>query len=129
MNSESGPLVELNEEDTKLVTLAKGARARVGAATGAAVRDETGRTYSGANVDLPSLRLGALQLAVAQAVAAGAQDCECAVVVSADGGIEAADLAAAHDLGGTHVRVLAALPSGEIRVDLPAAPSATESSS
>ncbi len=110
----------LSEEDAKLVTLARGARGRVGAASGAALRDETGRTYSGANVALPSLRLGALQLAVAQAVAAGAQSCECAVVVSSDGGIEAEDLAAAHDLGGTHVRVLAALPSGQIQVDLPA---------
>jgi len=128
VSTESGPLVDLNEEDAKLVTLAKGARARIGAATGAAVRDETGRTYSAANVNLPSLRIGALQLAVAQAVAAGAQDCECAVVVSTDGGIEASDLAAAHDLGGTRVRVLAALPSGEIHVDLPAVPNTTGSS-
>jgi hypothetical protein len=129
VSTESGPLVELNDEDAKLLTLARGARARIGAATGAAVRDETGRTYSGATIDLPSLHLGALQLAVAQAVAAGAQDCECAVVVSTDGGVEASDLAAAHDLGGTHVRVLAALPSGKIQVDLPAVLNATESSS
>jgi len=129
VTNSSEPLVELNEEDAKLVTLARGARGRIGAATGAALRDETGRTYSAANIDLPSLRLGALQLAVAQAVASGARDCECAVVVSTDGGIEAPDLAAAHDLGGTHVRVLAALPNGEIHVDLPASPSPTEGSS
>jgi hypothetical protein len=126
VSPESRAVSELDDEDAKLVTLAKGARGRVGAATGAALRDETGRTYSAANVALPSLRLGALQLAVAQAVAAGAQGCECAVVVSSDGGVEAEDLAAAHDLGGTHVRVLAALPSGEIQVDLPADLSTTQ---
>jgi hypothetical protein len=122
VSTESQSLIELSDEDAKLVTLARGARGRVGAATGAALRDETGRTYSGVNVALPSLRLGALQLAVAQAVAAGAQDCECAVVVSSDGGIEKEDLAAAHDLGGTAIRVLAALPNGDIQVDLPGAP-------
>ena len=61
----------LSEEDAKLLTLARGARGRAGAARGAAVRDETGRTYAAADVTLPSLSLTALQLAVAQAVAAG----------------------------------------------------------
>ena len=46
---------------------ARGARGRVGAAEGAAVRDDTGRTYSGATVSLASLKLSALALAVAQA--------------------------------------------------------------
>ncbi len=110
---------ELADEDAKLFTLARGARGRVGAAVGAALRDETGRTYSGANVSLPRLTIGALQLAVAQAVAAGARDCELAVVVAADGGVFDDDLAAAQDLGGDHVRVIGALPSGEIVVDLP----------
>ena len=38
------------------------------ASEGAAVRDETGRTYTAAAVALPSLRLSALRLAVAMAV-------------------------------------------------------------
>ena len=46
-------------EDQKLITLARAARARIGAPTGAAVRDETGRSYTGADVALPSLRLTA----------------------------------------------------------------------
>ena len=50
----------LSDEDAKLVTLARGARGRVGAARGAAVRDETGRTYSAADVSLPSLQVSAL---------------------------------------------------------------------
>ena len=118
-NSEANATDELDPEDAKLLTLARGARGRVGAAVGAALRDETGRTYSGANVDLPHLRIGALQLAVAQAVAAGAKDCECAVVVAADGGVFDDDLLAVKDLGGDHVRVIGALPTGQIVVDLP----------
>jgi len=73
---------DLSEEDAKLVALAKQARARIQAKEGAAVRDDTGRSYSGATVELPSTSLTALQLAVAQAVAAGARDIEAAVVVT-----------------------------------------------
>lgn len=117
-NGETGSSLELSAEDAKLVTLARGARARVGAAIGSALRDETGRTYSATNVELPSFTIGALQLAVAQAVAAGAQGCECAVVVADDGGVYAPDLAAAHDLGGAEVRILGVLPDGTVQVDL-----------
>src|SRR5262249_16957883 len=62
----------LGEEDQKLITLARSARARTGAAEGAAVRDETGRTYAAATVALPTLRLSALRLAVAMAGSSGA---------------------------------------------------------
>ena len=61
----------LSAEDTKLVTLARSSRARVGALEGAAVRDQDGRTYAAATVALPRLALTALQLAVASAAAAG----------------------------------------------------------
>jgi hypothetical protein len=71
----------LDPEDAKLVVLARSARARVGATEGAAVRDETGRTYAAATVALPSLRLDALQAAVAAAVASGAASLEAAAVV------------------------------------------------
>jgi len=74
----------LDPEDTKLVTLARGARGRVSAATGAALRDETGRTYSAADVTLSSLRISALELAIAQAVASGARGVEAAAVVTDD---------------------------------------------
>jgi len=69
-------------EDQKIITLARSARARVAAAEGAAVRDETGRTYAAAAVNLPSLRLSALRLAVAMAVSSGAADLEAAALVS-----------------------------------------------
>ncbi len=90
---------ELNPEDAKLVTLARGARGRAGAAEGAAVRDDDGRTYAAATVALPSLTLTALQAAVAMAVASGAQELEAAVVVGPSAEIDAASHAAAADLG------------------------------
>ncbi|WP_240037712.1 cytidine deaminase [Glycomyces paridis] len=74
---------DLDAEDAKLVTLARGAAGRVQQTTGAAVRDGIGRTYASAAVDLPSLRLSALQAAVAQAFAAGADKLEAAVVFGA----------------------------------------------
>lgn len=76
--------VDLSAEDAKLVTLARGARARVSASAGAALRDETGRTYAAADVALPSLGISALELAIAQAVAAGARGVEAAAVVTDD---------------------------------------------
>jgi nucleotide-binding universal stress UspA family protein len=75
---------DLDAEDAKLVTLARGAAGRVQQTTGAAVRDGIGRTYASAAVDLPSLTLTALQAAVAQAFAAGADSLEAAVVFGAD---------------------------------------------
>jgi hypothetical protein len=89
----------LGEEDQKIVTLARSARARAGAAEGAAVRDETGRTYAAATVALPSLRLSALRLAVAMAVSSGATELEAAALVSDVDAPDAADLAAVADLG------------------------------
>jgi hypothetical protein len=84
-------------ENAKLLTLARGSRGRVGADQGAAVRDLDGRTYSAASVDLPSLRLSALQVAVAMAVSSGAAGLEAAVVIAGHPG-DAAGAAAVHDL-------------------------------
>jgi hypothetical protein len=89
---------ELTAEDAKLVTLARGARARVAAAEGAAVRDQDGRTYAAATVALPSLSVTALQLAVASAVAAGATKLEAAAVVTGAPKLEGAGWAAVRDL-------------------------------
>ena len=100
-------------EDAKLVTLARGARGRAGAPAGAAVRDETGRTYSGADVRLPMLDLSALALAVAQAVSAGARGAEAAVVVGPDP--TAHDLEVLHHLGGPGLPVWACDPDGTVR--------------
>ena len=80
---------ELDPEDAKLVTLARSARVRslIGeglAAEGAAVRDETGRTYVAATVVKGPLRLPALHLAVASALASGARSFEAAAVVTSE---------------------------------------------
>jgi hypothetical protein len=90
---------EPGPEDIKIITLARAARARVAAAEGAAVRDETGRTYAAAAVALPSLRLSALQLAVAMAVSSGAASLEAAALVSDGAPVEPSDLAAVRELG------------------------------
>lgn len=74
----------LDPEDAKLVTLARSARSRTRAAQGAAVRDGDGRTYVAATVDLPSMSLSALQVAVAMAVSSGAPGLEAAVVLGDD---------------------------------------------
>jgi cytidine deaminase len=91
--------VELDPEDAKLVTLARSARARTGAAEGAAVRDDMGRTYAAASVALPSLTLTALQAAIAAAVSSGAQQLEAAAVVTEEPSVDRDSAAAAADLG------------------------------
>jgi hypothetical protein len=91
--------VELDPEDAKIVTLARSARARTGAAEGAAVRDTDGRTYAACTVALPSLRLTALQAAVAAAVASGAEGLEAAAVVTDAGELDGDSVAAVRELG------------------------------
>src|SRR5258705_8418262 len=94
---DAAPL-HLSAEDQKLVTLARAARARIGAVEGAAVRDQDGRTYAAATVALPSLALSALQAAVAAAVAAGAGTLEAAAVVTDASTVDDAGRAAVRDL-------------------------------
>ncbi|MEW1587032.1 cytidine deaminase [Micromonospora vinacea] len=103
----------LSAEDGKLVVLARGARARVGAVEGAAVRDQDGRTYAAASVALPSLTLTALQLAVASAVAAGASRLEAAVVVTEASTLDGAGHAAVRDLA-ADAPVHVAAPDGTV---------------
>jgi hypothetical protein len=95
---ELGEGERLSAEDAKLVTLARGARARVGALEGASVRDQDGRTYAAATVTLPHLAVTALQLAVASAVAAGARTLEAAAVVTEASTLDGSGHAAVRDL-------------------------------
>ncbi|AWT43153.1 MULTISPECIES: cytidine deaminase [Streptomyces] len=110
----------LDPEDRKIVTLARSARARNGVPEGAAVRDDTGRTYVAGTVALESLRLSALRTAVAMAVASGAKSLEAAAVVSEAESLPTDDLAAVRDLGGAGTPVLVAGPDGEVRQTLTA---------
>jgi hypothetical protein len=103
----------LAAEDAKLVTLARAARARLGAIEGAAVRDGDGRTYAGTSVNLPSLVLTALQYAVAAAVNGGAEDIESAVVVSEASTLDIGGLSAVRDVS-AHAPIHLAAPNGEI---------------
>jgi hypothetical protein len=105
----------LSTEDAKLVTLARAARSRVGAAEGAAVRDGDGRTYATASVALPSMSLTALQLAVASAAAAGASRLEAAAVVADHDTPDPLGIAAVRDLSRSAPVYLAG-PDGIVRV-------------
>jgi hypothetical protein len=105
---------ELDPEDAKLITLARSARGRTGAAEGAAVRDTDGRTYVAVTIGLPSLQLSALQAAVAAAVSSGVEGLEAAAVVGAADAVEEAGLAAVHDLTPS-APVLLAGPDGAVR--------------
>lgn len=102
---------ELDPEDAKIITLARATRARGGAASGAAVRDDTGRTYAAVDVALESVSLSALQLAVAMAYSSGGTRLEAAAVVTgAD--VDGSALDAAWELGAAHV--LVAGPDGAV---------------
>jgi cytidine deaminase len=101
-------------EDRKLVTLARSARARTRAAEGAAVRDQDGRTYAAATVALPSLRLSAVQVAVAMAVTSGARGLEAVVVLGQSATADEQDLAVVRDLAGADVPVHLAAPDGTV---------------
>ena len=107
---------ELDPEDAKLVTLARSARVRslIGAdlpAEGAAVRDETGRTYAAATVVKGALRLPALHLAIASALASGARSFEAAAVVTGADSPAGAELLA--DVG--QPALIVAGPDGVVR--------------
>ena len=102
---------ELSVEDQKLVTLARATMARTRAPEGAAVRDLDGRTYAAASVDLPSLRLSALEVCVAMAVSSGSAGLEAAVRL---GGDEAPELGAVREFGGADVVVHLGDPRGQV---------------
>lgn len=111
---------ELDPEDAKIVTLARGARLRAhaphtGVAEGAAVRDIDGRTYAGATIENgdPALTTSALRAAVAAAASSGARSFEAAAVV---GGalVSEADLAVLREFG-VGVPLLLAAEDGTVR--------------
>lgn len=104
---------EADPEDAKLLVLARAHRARAGTSTGAAVRDTDGRTYSAAGVDLPSLRLSAVQLAVATAASSGSSGLE-AVVLFGTEDVAEADLSAVRDFAGGGVPIFVVGPDGDL---------------
>jgi cytidine deaminase len=110
----------VNDEDAKLVTLARGARLRAyaphtGDAEGAAVRDTDGRTYAGATVENrdPALSTSALRAALVAAASSGARAFEAAAVVTT-GTVAPQDLAVLEEFG-SGVPVIVADPDGTVR--------------
>jgi cytidine deaminase len=113
-------MTELDPEDAKLVTLARGARLRAhvpysGAAEGAAVRDADGRTYAAATVENSddTHTTTALRGAVVAAASSGARSFEAAVVVT-EGGLRDDDVAVLREFG-TGVPVFLTGPDGAVR--------------
>ena len=94
---------DLSAEDRKLLVLARGASARIAAPQGAACRDLDGRTYAAGSVDLPGLRLSAVQVAVAMAHTSGAKGLE-AVLVLGDR-MDDTDRALVASVGGAGVTI------------------------
>jgi hypothetical protein len=103
---------DLDPEDAKIITLARAHRARNGADSAAAVRDTNGRTYAAIPVSLPSLRLSALEVAVAMAVSSGASGLEAAAIVSTATELTPDQAAAALDLKAG--AVFLAAPDGRV---------------
>jgi len=108
-------MIELIEpEDVKIVSLARSARARTRAREGACARDADGRTYAAATVELGSLKLSAVQLAVAMAASSGARSLEAVAVLGESTTANDSDLAAVRDLAGAGVTFFVASPEGEV---------------
>lgn len=101
-------------EDHKLLVLARSTRGRARAAEGACARDTDGRTYAGATVALPSLRVSAVGVVVAMAVCAGATGLEAVAVLGEAGSVAEEDLAVVRDFAGPGVTVLRAGPDGVV---------------
>lgn len=115
MPSDQGDVPEPpGSEDQKLVTLARSTRARLSVPEAAAVRDETGRTYVAGTVALASLRLTALQAAVAAAVSSGARVLEAAAVVTAEPHAPRDDVSVVFDVAGPGALVFLAGPDGAV---------------
>lgn len=107
----------MDPEDKKLVVLAKATRARSSAPRGAALRDADGRTYAGATVELPSLRVSALGVCVAMALSSGSRGAGAAVLLAEDPLEPAeleAELALLRDYAGTGVPVYVGSITGQI---------------
>jgi len=78
------------------------------------MRDLDGRTYAAVTVDLPSLQVSAVGVAVSMAVASGAKGAE-AVVVLTDGDLAAADLDIVREFAGSGVTVHRGSLTGDVQ--------------
>jgi hypothetical protein len=102
-------------EDVKIINLARASLARLQAREAACVRDTDGRTYAGASVDLPHLRLSAIAVAVAMAVSSGAPGLEAVALAGEAAHPSEEDLALINDLPGDDVAVWSVDAAGAVR--------------
>lgn len=102
-------------EDVKIINLARASLARSRAREAACVRDTDGRTYAGANVDLPHLRLSAIAVAIAMAVSSGAPGLEAVALAGEVHHPREEDLALIKDLPGDRVAVWSVDAAGAVR--------------
>lgn len=78
------------------------------------MRDLDGRTYAAATVDMESLKIDALPLAIAMAVSSGARGLEAGAVVTGSPKDWIVDLSSVRDLAGNGIPVYVADPSGTV---------------
>ncbi len=102
-------------EDAKIVTLARTARTRAypSPGIGAAARDDTGRTYAAASVDLGGRTITALAGALSAAVSSGARRFEAFALVADVPSLGDEDRALLMPLA-EGVQVLLATPDGTV---------------
>jgi hypothetical protein len=102
-------------EDAKIVTLARTARTRgyPAPAQGAAARDETGRTYAAATVDLGERAVSALAGALSAAVSSGARSFEAFALVAETPALDDDDRALLTVLA-AGIPILLATPDGAV---------------
>ncbi len=101
-------------EDAKLLTLARASRSRARVAGAAAVRDTDGRTYTAADIDLPSLQLSALQVAVAMAISSGVEGLEAGVVMTDALSLDEIDVTVVREFAGDGIVLYRANGDGAV---------------
>lgn len=107
--------VELTDpEDAKLLTLARASRVRAQASEAAAVRDTDGRTYSAVHIDLPSLQLSAIQVAVSMAISSGVGGLEAGLVMTDALALNELDVSVVREFAGDGVVLYRATADGTV---------------
>ena len=102
------------DEFNKLITLSRGARGRINADEGAAVRDDMGRTYAGAAIQATGFALTAIQFTVASAISAGATGLEAVVLCADSADVSDEDVMAVRGLAGVNVPITVISMRGDV---------------
>lgn len=90
-------------DDAKLLILARAVRSRTGAVEAVAARDDLGRTYVAASIELRSLRLSAVQAIAAVVLSSGTDRLDAVLVLGGSGHLPDDDRRVLDDLSVTTV--------------------------